>query len=116
MVDGERDDEKAGLGWGIIPLDWLRDPPRLLAAFVCAAAIILLFLFAALAAAILWKVFGSLGGGADEINKLLIALAGIIGAPFFVWRVLIAAHTNRIAQETAKENSRIAQEISSRAC
>ncbi len=110
MADGERDEAKARVGWDIVPLDWLRNPPRLLASFVVSVAIVLLALFGVLTATVLWRVFMSLGGGADELNKLLIALAGLVGAPFVVWRVLIAAHTNQIAQDTAKENSRVAQE------
>jgi hypothetical protein len=38
-------------------------------------------------------------GTADEINKLLLALAGLIGAPFLVWRTWIADRQRHIAQE-----------------
>jgi uncharacterized protein YjbI with pentapeptide repeats len=39
---------------------------------------------------------------AEEINKLLLALAGLIGAPFVVWRVVIASRQNAIALENVR--------------
>jgi uncharacterized protein YjbI with pentapeptide repeats len=41
-------------------------------------------------------------GHAEEINKLLLALAGLIGAPFVVWRVLIASQQNSIALQNVR--------------
>jgi uncharacterized protein YjbI with pentapeptide repeats len=38
----------------------------------------------------------------DQINKLLLALAGLIGAPFVVWRVLIASQQNSIALQNVR--------------
>ena len=39
---------------------------------------------------------------AEEINKLLLALAGLIGAPFVVWRVLIASQQNSIVLQNVR--------------
>jgi len=39
---------------------------------------------------------------ADDFNKLLLALAGLIGVPFLVWRVFIASQQNTIALENAR--------------
>jgi uncharacterized protein YjbI with pentapeptide repeats len=39
---------------------------------------------------------------ADDFNKLLLALAGLFGVPFLVWRVLIASRQNTIALENVR--------------
>jgi uncharacterized protein YjbI with pentapeptide repeats len=100
-------------GWAIWDFSWLRRPPEL---FVGLAYAVVIMLGVAAAASTLWMfgrtVAAIFDGGrtADDINKLLLGLAGLVGAPFVIWRVTIAARANRIAAETAQENSRIAQE------
>jgi uncharacterized protein YjbI with pentapeptide repeats len=41
-----------------------------------------------------------ISGTADDINKLLLSLAGIIGVPFLAWRTLLAAEQVSIARES----------------
>jgi hypothetical protein len=38
-------------------------------------------------------------GSPDDINKLLLALAGLVGAPFLIWRTWIADRQRHVAQE-----------------
>ena len=98
-------------GWAISDLEWAKRPYfgfALIAYFALAALGVVLI---AMVAMMLELTFGAIRDGeADDINKLLLSLAGLVGAPFVIWRVTIAARANRIAAETAKENSRIAQE------
>jgi uncharacterized protein YjbI with pentapeptide repeats len=55
-----------------------------------------------------WRIAEATNAGQpDDINKLLLSLVGIIGAPFVVWRVLIAAKANSIAEASAAEKARI---------
>ena len=109
----EADARNGRLGWRVLDLSYLRNPHDLFAAIVYAA---LMIGGIAVFAAGLWMLGRTIGAifdsarSPDDINKLLLGLAGLIGAPFVIWRVTIAARANRIAADTAKENSRIAQE------
>lgn len=101
------------LGWRVLNLSYLRNPHDLFAGVVYA---VLIIGGIAIFVAALWMLGRTIGAifdsarSPDDINKLLLGLAGLVGAPFVIWRVIIAARANRIATETAKENSRIAQE------
>jgi uncharacterized protein YjbI with pentapeptide repeats len=98
-------------GWAISDLEWAKRPYfgfALIAYFALAALGVVLI---AMVAMMLGLTFDAIRDGeADDINKLLLGLAGLVGAPFVIWRVTIAARANRIAAETAEENSRIARE------
>lgn len=61
--------------------------------FIILAAIAALGISVHLASAII-------SGTADDINKLLLSLAGIIGVPFLAWRTLLAAEQVSIARES----------------
>lgn len=74
-----------GRGWpkqiidvGIAPPHWL----VLLCLLVLAVICVPLLLF--------WVPLAVVDGRADELNKLLLAFAGLAGAPFLIWRVWIA--------------------------
>ena len=99
----ENEDKQSGdkrQGWRVFNVDYLRDPHDAFAGIVYALIGVFL-LYAFFMAIILATRIASLmfDGHADEINKLLLALAGIIGAPLVVWRVMIAHRGNHIAQE-----------------
>ncbi len=87
-------DELPERGWPIgVVAGFLKNPPRwfVAAVFLPVAAVgvvLLLRLFYALVA-----------GGADDVNKFLLGLAGLISVPFLVWRVWIADQQKHIAQE-----------------
>ncbi len=49
--------------------------------------------------AFLWTVPKVRDGIAEELNKFLLALAGLLGAPFLVWRTWIADRQRHVAQE-----------------
>gem|GEM_PF-1286056 len=96
------------LGWGVLHFDYLRKPHDWVASVVYAFVFFLLCGFVYFALVILYRVVSlATSGAALEINQLLLALAGIIGAPFVVWRVLIAAKANSIAEASAAEKARI---------
>jgi hypothetical protein len=100
--------DEARLGWRVLHFDYLRKPHDWVASVVYAFAFFLLCGFVYFALVILYRVVGlATSGAALEINQLLLALAGIIGAPFVVWRVLIAAKANSIAEASAAEKARI---------
>lgn len=103
--------EPKSLGWKVIDLAALRHPPELLASAVYCIAGLLLFLGVIFFGILLTRVFyAATNGSPDDVNKLLLALAGMVGAPFVVWRVVIAARANQVAKENAAEQSRIANE------
>ena len=97
-------ERQKGDGWGIVRFGWLRHPPEFVAGIVYFAATLMLAVLFAMCVWLVVRVAGlvflhSEPEAPDQINKLLLALAGIIGAPFVVWRVFIASKQNEIAQE-----------------
>ena len=49
---------------------------------------------------ILWRVCWDVPGkSAEDVNKLLLGLAGLLSAPLLLWRTLIADQQKNIAQE-----------------
>ncbi len=103
-----------GLGWKVGNIDWLKHPPELVAGIAYAFAGILLLYGFSYFLILLYRAFVALTNAgpnyADEVNKLLLAIAGVIGAPFVVWRVLIANRANQVSKANADEQSRIANE------
>lgn len=60
----------------------------------------LLILYSALVAACLTRVlYAIFSESPDDINKLLLALGGVIGGPFLIWRTLIAYQQIAISRE-----------------
>ena len=95
-------------GWNVIGAGYWRNPHAI---FVWPVFFILSVAMVALGREV-WLLSlriadATYAGQPDDINKLLLALAGIIGAPFVVWRVLIAAKANSIAEASAAEKARI---------
>jgi hypothetical protein len=102
--------DKGGDGWGI--MDWaaLKRPSDGLAR----AAYVVLILFALFTAGIGLVLFFRILGAvfnfengipiekADDLNKVMLGLGGLIGAttgvPFLIWRTLISQRQNTIAQ------------------
>jgi hypothetical protein len=68
-------------GW---PVDFFKNPPRWFVGLFSAFAI---WVGAWL---ILRLVYGVALNPAEDVNKLVLSLAGLLGAPFLVWRVWIA--------------------------
>src|SRR3954462_7233800 len=88
-------------GWRVIDAQQFRTPPEWLAGIIYAVALLALLAAVFIAIVLLGRVVLALGSGAtDDINKLLIGLAGIVGAPFVVWRVIIAANQAAVARES----------------
>src|SRR4051794_38038694 len=88
-------------GWRVIDTQRFQTPPEWLAGIVYAVALLALLAAVFVAIVLLGRVVIAVGSGAaDDINKLLIGLAGIVGAPFVVWRVIIAANQAAIARES----------------
>jgi hypothetical protein len=88
-------------GWRIIDAQQFRTPPEWLAGIVYAVALLALLAAVFVAIVLLGRVVLAVGSGAaDDINKLLIGLADIVGAPFVVWRVIIAANQAAVARES----------------
>lgn len=86
-------------GWPAEAVDFFKSPPRWLVAalFVLAAWIGSAMLLRLLLAVTL----GASGAEstAEEINKLLLGLAGLISAPFLIWCTWIADRQRHVAQE-----------------
>jgi uncharacterized protein YjbI with pentapeptide repeats len=88
-------------GWSVVDWSKLSDPPIAVSSFVFVLAFLLALAAFVLAAILLVRVFdAAVSGAPDDINKLLLGLGALIGAPFLVWRVLIAAQQTVIARET----------------
>src|SRR4051812_16470855 len=88
-------------GWRVIDAQQFRTPPEWLAGIIYAVALLALLAAVFIAIVLLGRVVLAVGSGAtDDINKLLIGLAGIVGAPFVVWRVIIAANQAAVARES----------------
>jgi hypothetical protein len=86
-------------GWPAEAVDFFKSPPRwsvaalfVLAAWIGSAMLLRLLLAVTLGA-------GGAENTADEINKLLLGLAGLISAPFLIWRTWIADRQRHVAQE-----------------
>lgn len=96
------------LGWRVIDLGYLRHPHDWFASVVYFVGALLFFCLLYFAVVLIIRLVGGvIDARPDNINKLLLGLAGIVGAPFVVWRVLIAANANRIAEDSAAEKARI---------
>jgi uncharacterized protein YjbI with pentapeptide repeats len=80
-------------GWPSGFVDFLKHPPRW---FVGPCSALAIWVVGSLLLRLVWAVAGS---GADEVSKLLIGLAGLLGAPFLIWRTWIADRQRHIAQE-----------------
>jgi hypothetical protein len=80
-------------GWPVGGGEFLDSPPRwfVRAVFLALGVIATPLLLRLLYALIL--------GSADEVNKYLLAVAGLVGAPFLVWRTWIADRQRHVAQE-----------------
>lgn len=87
-------DELPERGWPIgVVAGFLKAPPkRLVAAALLSALVVVLVLFVRLLIALV-------AGDADEVNKFLLGLAGLLSVPFLVWRTRIADQQKTIAQE-----------------
>lgn len=101
MADSKRNGWR-DMGWAV--MDFARRPPDVVAAIAYALAILagcglLFFALTVFLQLLMIAVSFDLKADADAINKLLLALAGLLGAPFVVWRVVIASKQNQIAQE-----------------
>lgn len=110
MAEAEK--KNRGLGWGVLSWpDYVRQPHELVAAVAYAFLVLLLLAVLAIAVSLLSRVlFAAFGPenldpikSADDFNKILLGLGGLIGAvtavPFLVWRTMIAQKQNVIAQE-----------------
>ncbi len=91
-----------GRGWRLIDLAKLQYPPAWFAAPVTALGIlvtlVLIGIFLWTLARVAGETFSS--GKPDDINKLLLALAGLAGAPFVVWRAYTAHSQVSVARES----------------
>jgi hypothetical protein len=59
-----------------------------------------LALYAVVVLVCMLRVLGAIfSGSSDDINKLLLALGGVVGGPFLVWRTFIAHQQTDIARE-----------------
>ena len=105
-------DQNEGLGWGVLSLpDRMRHPPPFVAAIIYGICGLIILAILAIGISILGRVlvaafnFENLKPieTADEFNKILLGLGGLIGAvtvvPFLVWRAIIAQKQNTLAQE-----------------
>jgi uncharacterized protein YjbI with pentapeptide repeats len=110
MAEAEK--KNRGLGWGVLSWpDYFRQPHELVAAVAYAFLVLLLLAVLAIAVSLLLRVlFAAFGPenldpikSADDFNKILLGLGGLIGAvtavPFLVWRTMIAQKQNVLAQE-----------------
>jgi uncharacterized protein YjbI with pentapeptide repeats len=91
-------------GWPDLQ-DWFAHPPAFVAVPLCLVASVLVLFAVWFAGALFWQLANlatHAAQRADEVNKLLLALAGLIGAPFVVWRVIIASRQNAIALENVR--------------
>jgi uncharacterized protein YjbI with pentapeptide repeats len=81
-------------GWPIGAVaGFLKAPPkRFVALALLSALVVVSVLFVRLLIALV-------AGGADEVNKFLLGLAGLLSVPFLVWRTRIADQQKTIAQE-----------------
>jgi len=87
----------SGRGWHLIAYERLRNAPEWLAAPITAAGLVIITLVVML---LIVRSFGALlGGSADDVYKLLLSLAGAIGAPFIAWRTIVAHQQTVIARE-----------------
>ncbi len=79
-------------------LPFLKSPPRW---FVAIASGLAIWLCGWL---LLRLIYGVALNAAEEVNKLLLGLAGLLSAPFVVWRTWIADQQKHIAQEQLYTN------------
>ena len=86
------------VGWVAAPPMWVAWAVYFVAALFLSASL----LFATVLFVQLLSLAWDARTHAEEINKLLLALAGLIGAPFVVWRVVIASRQNAIALENVR--------------
>jgi uncharacterized protein YjbI with pentapeptide repeats len=92
-------DSPERLGWKV--LEFARRPPDIVASVVYVGAILIGFTVAVIAVVILARLISAaFSGSAEDINKLLLSLAGIIGGPFVIWRTIIAAQQVSVARES----------------
>ena len=80
-------------GWPRGFVDFLKHPPR---GFVGLCSALAIWVVGSLLLRLVWAVVRS---GADDVSKLLIGLAGLLGAPFLIWGTWIADRQRQIAQE-----------------
>lgn len=96
---------KPSRGWKIVDISALRNPPELFVSIVYVILIFILFIFLYFIFATIYRlIFVVTIGSPDDLNKLLLSVAGLIGAPFVVWRVLIAAKAIHISNENLYTN------------
>jgi len=69
-----------------------RNSKRVVVGFVCLYGVVVVVCVFR----VLYAIFS---GSADDINKLLLALGGVIGGPFLIWRTLIAYQQTSISRE-----------------
>lgn len=88
-------------GWRVVDWNKLRNPPEIATSFAYFCLFLLALAVLLLAGILFARVFYAAQYGApDDLNKLLLAFGALVGAPFLVWRVLIAAQQTSIARET----------------
>lgn len=88
-------------GWNIFTFEVLRNPSELLVSLVVFVSFIAFVALVYFSAVLITRVLvAAHSGTTEDINKLLLALAGLIGAPFLAWRTIIAAQNTTIARET----------------
>lgn len=88
----------SGRGWNLVSWNGLRDAPGWFAAPVITGGALIV---ASLTGWLLVRGYIALAtGSADDVYKILLTLAGAIGAPFIAWRTLVAYQQTVIARET----------------
>jgi len=110
MADKDKDDR--GLSWGVLswPNYFMRPHEKFAAIAYAFLALVLLAVLAIAVSLLLRVLFAAFGPenlepikSADDFNKILLGLGGLIGAvtavPFLIWRTLIAQKQNSLAQE-----------------
>jgi uncharacterized protein YjbI with pentapeptide repeats len=88
----------SGRGWRLANFRSLADAPEWIAAPITVFAYILI------CGLFVWLIYRAICalylGVADDIYKILLSLAGVLGAPFVAWRTIVAHQQTSISRES----------------